>query len=75
MMNIKWAKDPLETLKHHSTKALGFLVFLTGSWLVMPAEMQASFPPEITSLMGYATFVAAVYGLYGKFTQQNLDPK
>lgn len=65
-----WIDNPLAVLRHYSTIALSFLVFLSGAWVLVPAEMLAKFPPGVSDLMGYLAFGVAVFGLWGKFRSQ-----
>ena len=69
-MSKPWIDDPVAALRHYSTIALAFLVFLSGAWMLVPAETIATFPPGVSTLMGYVTFGVAVAGLWGKFRSQ-----
>ena len=69
-MKSPWIDDPIAALRHYSTMALAFLVFLSGAWVLIPSEIAATFPKGTSEVMGYVALAVAIAGLWGKFRSQ-----
>jgi hypothetical protein len=62
--------DVKARLRHFSTIALGLGTSIQAAWIAMPDDFKLSLGPDINNWVGKVTAAVLLWGLIGKFIQQ-----
>ena len=62
-------------LRQYSTIALAILSSVGGAWVGIPDTFKTNFPGWVAQTVSWIVLAVAVFGLVGKFIDQDAPPK